>query len=331
MKRLLLSLTLTIYFFTSNAQPLPDCSECSKRKLTESDIESLDYNSLYMLRNEIYARKGYSFSIDFLNDYFNSYPWYKPSTDNKEIRLDDVESKNIEFLGLHMMNEVNKKPYVENKNYTPLTNNDIERLFPKEKRKEMGIRPSIFQTYRFEDKSGEYLWILSERPYKHAENDKQAFNDDLKAIKYRIIADSNSTELIRLEEISDKIKEQEDAFLYSNEADISFWTRYTYIDDLDDDGLLEQIITTGTTQVTGYNDNRINIYIFSKNMKTGIQIYNCTAESGLYVTVDRGFYTLPSKIKDSIILQMDAMLIDGLCFLPKEWKNKMSKGMLNIK
>jgi len=50
----------------------------SYRLVEESDLGPLSLRDLEIMRNEIYARKGWIFARADLNGYFNSQPWYRP-------------------------------------------------------------------------------------------------------------------------------------------------------------------------------------------------------------------------------------------------------------
>lgn len=52
---------------------------------------------LRILRNEIFARKGYVFKDSILNNYFLKKEWYKPDK-NSEVVLSDIEKENIELI-----------------------------------------------------------------------------------------------------------------------------------------------------------------------------------------------------------------------------------------
>ena len=47
--------------------------------LTDSDLAGLSKSELKLARNEIYARHGYIFDTQYLQDYFNSRSWYRPN------------------------------------------------------------------------------------------------------------------------------------------------------------------------------------------------------------------------------------------------------------
>lgn len=57
-----------------------------------------DKEMLRLMRNEIFARKGYVFNDAALDKYFRSLPWYKPGKDNSKITLSAIESLNVEYL-----------------------------------------------------------------------------------------------------------------------------------------------------------------------------------------------------------------------------------------
>lgn len=50
------------------------------------------------MRNEIYARHGYVFSDEKLQDFFQSLPWYQPITDNSKVQLSPLEVFNIQII-----------------------------------------------------------------------------------------------------------------------------------------------------------------------------------------------------------------------------------------
>jgi hypothetical protein len=50
------------------------------------------------MRNEIYARHGYIFKTFFMSEYFNSWNWYKPTLDNVNNKLTELEKDNIKLI-----------------------------------------------------------------------------------------------------------------------------------------------------------------------------------------------------------------------------------------
>ena len=60
-----------------------------------------DRSLAQMIINELYARHGYIFKSEDLNDYFGSKSWYAPKTNDMqaiESDLNGMERVNLEFL-----------------------------------------------------------------------------------------------------------------------------------------------------------------------------------------------------------------------------------------
>ncbi len=70
-----------------------------QRRLELWRLILLDYPRLRLLRNEIYAQHGRTFSSADLFSYFTSQSWYKPDPGFTEASLTAVEKGNIEALG----------------------------------------------------------------------------------------------------------------------------------------------------------------------------------------------------------------------------------------
>ena len=51
-----------------------------------------------IIRNEIYARHGYVFNSADLKNYFSKQPWYKPLNNNAAVKLNAIETLNVELL-----------------------------------------------------------------------------------------------------------------------------------------------------------------------------------------------------------------------------------------
>lgn len=90
------------------------CADSDQRELTEEDVTTLedlqveglpaDKGIIQMVINEMYARRGYQFEDQTIQDYFNSKTWYQEiaekTTDMNAIyeSMTDVEKANVEFL-----------------------------------------------------------------------------------------------------------------------------------------------------------------------------------------------------------------------------------------
>ena len=76
----------------------PDSSE---QGLSESDIEALSDEDLRCAINELYARHGYIFNDETLNEYYAQFDWYDPQVAADDFSMDlfnEVETENIELL-----------------------------------------------------------------------------------------------------------------------------------------------------------------------------------------------------------------------------------------
>ncbi|MCM1988894.1 YARHG domain-containing protein [Oceanirhabdus seepicola] len=66
--------------------------------IDDSYLEKLSLAELSLLRNAIYASKGYDFSTKYLKDYFSKYTWYEPRGKEVEDKFSEVDSNNIERI-----------------------------------------------------------------------------------------------------------------------------------------------------------------------------------------------------------------------------------------
>jgi hypothetical protein len=66
--------------------------------LTEDKLEGLSLLELRILREEFYARHGKKFDAPGIRDYFNWRDWYKPAKNQKTVKLNVTEQKNVDLL-----------------------------------------------------------------------------------------------------------------------------------------------------------------------------------------------------------------------------------------
>lgn len=72
--------------------------EASQRLLRSEDVENMTKEGLEMMRNEIFARHGYSFSKKHLRQHFEMTDWYVPNTTSVQATLSNIEKKNITLI-----------------------------------------------------------------------------------------------------------------------------------------------------------------------------------------------------------------------------------------
>lgn len=120
-----------------------------------------------------------------------------------------------------------------------LTAKQVAKVFSSSIREELGINFPIFRVYKNADKTGQYYCVLTESR-DSINNTKNAFhntfNHNIKAINLKF----DNGEFTKIWEIND--------FIIPNlhgEESIWFWTKYVQFSDLDNDGLIDPIITYG--------------------------------------------------------------------------------------
>lgn len=71
-----------------------DFPEASQRLLTEKDMENRYAQELRVMRNEIYARRGYAFKLKDMRNFFEDKTWYMPIYDDVRNDMTDIEKQN---------------------------------------------------------------------------------------------------------------------------------------------------------------------------------------------------------------------------------------------
>jgi YARHG domain len=78
---------------------LPGDMELFENKtISEQMLRGLSLHELRLLRNEIYARHGRMFRAPWLDQYFNSQPWYLPNDSFKDEELSGKDKQNVETI-----------------------------------------------------------------------------------------------------------------------------------------------------------------------------------------------------------------------------------------
>lgn len=72
--------------------------ESATRVYDVSELESLSTHDLFVARNEIYARHGYTFETGELSEYFSSKSWYHPSEVFNEGDISEIERQNVSTI-----------------------------------------------------------------------------------------------------------------------------------------------------------------------------------------------------------------------------------------
>ncbi len=293
-----------------------NCSTCSTKIIESSELDNIEIYNLRLLKNEIYARKGFVFSNKDFKIYFKKQTWYKPKNNNKSIQLSEFETRNVTTIS-QRISEISQFISVEeNSKYRTLSDEKTAEIFTEKKRQELKILSNIWKVYDYKDKTGNYYLVLTEDKYD--ENIGNRDNISIKAINYKI---ENQT--------WKKTFETND-FKENHETGIWFWTRYIYVEDFDNDGIVEPILFYGTNASNAYDDGRIKILIYHKGKKIGIRIQNGILDDERNFTVDKEFYLLPKTIQEKVLQQMNALVENNHSILPYGWQEAMKKKKLFI-
>jgi len=66
--------------------------------LKEEQLKGLNFNDLRLMRSEFFARHGKKFTIPGYRQYFEWQDWYKPLKDQKKVKLNAIEEKNVKLI-----------------------------------------------------------------------------------------------------------------------------------------------------------------------------------------------------------------------------------------
>lgn len=69
-----------------------------EREMTYDDVEGKSAEELRLMRNYIFARRGYIFESEDLKEYFEQFSWYVPLYYDVTPRLSDIEKFNVNFI-----------------------------------------------------------------------------------------------------------------------------------------------------------------------------------------------------------------------------------------
>lgn len=69
-----------------------------EREITYDDVEGKSAEELRLMRNYIFARRGYIFESEDLKEYFEQFSWYVPLYYDVTPRLSDIEKYNVNFI-----------------------------------------------------------------------------------------------------------------------------------------------------------------------------------------------------------------------------------------
>jgi|GEM_PF-6253385 len=86
---------------SNNSISLPKGFQYSNEYITNNTLNSLDEMKIGIIRNEIYARNGYIFNDQIINNYFKNMDWYVPNPDYSDDMLNDIEKGNLAIINYY--------------------------------------------------------------------------------------------------------------------------------------------------------------------------------------------------------------------------------------
>jgi len=66
--------------------------------LTDDKLKGLTLMELRIIRNEFWARRGLKFGLPGVRQYFDWRDWYKPLRDQRKVKLNDIETANVNLI-----------------------------------------------------------------------------------------------------------------------------------------------------------------------------------------------------------------------------------------
>jgi hypothetical protein len=194
-----------------------------------------------------------------------------------------------------------------------LETDEIADLLTPEVKEQFGIRFEVFRVYRFDDESGEYFLVLTEKTPMNVS--EEIMNDSIQAFMIRKVHGKLELKWKARDFIGDNA--------VSEEFSIWFWTRFFEFEDYDADGFVDPILIYGTNGLNGTSDGRIKILVYYMDKKFGVRHQNGTLDFERRTTVDKGFYDLPEEIQSRVRQIMIQITEKDFGIFPRGWKEAM--------
>lgn len=281
--------------------------------IDKNDIEHMSIPELYLMKETIYAKHNYSFKSDSSRIYFSQFDWYSPNHRNSLVVLSDQEELTIAKLNDRIESILYEKAYLPEHLTDKNRNEQFKNITLKEKGHIGLFTYTIKNVFKYNDREGDHIIFLGESPYNpfSLKQDRAIFNNVVKAVYCK--AEGNY--LMKRIEIEDLIDPKSSLF------DIRFMPQYIFLDDIDQDGLTDPIITYTSMGKDGYENGwtRINL-IHKKNIIT-ISIQNSTKKEKRLLSVSSRFHILPRTIKRKLIDLVETLKKDKICTLDNNWRD----------
>ena len=197
-----------------------------------------------------------------------------------------------------------------------LSEKEVNSIFTKRLKKQLGIEYPIYQAYAHKDSLGLQYLLLTDHYIQGKDKNDRTYN----AIKaFQLYA--KDKEFKKRSTLKDEIDKDW-------EVAISFWNEYSELADFDKDGYNDLILTYGTLGPDGYADGRIKIMIYHNRTRATIRHQN-SEYGGRLTKISSKFYMLPKSIQKAAIAKMKLLEQNHATF-PKGWEKKMSEKATRI-
>lgn len=312
----ILKLFLSIFIFTNVLIYSQDKQDQTSPWIDRYDMEQMSIPELYRLKETIYAKHNYSFSSDSSRIYFSQFDWYSPTLRNSLIEISESEELTIAKINDRIESLLYEKVYTPQTLSVQSRIDKYSNLTLKEKGHIGLFSYSIKNVFEYNDKAGQHFIFLGESPYNpfSQQQDRAIFNNVIKAV-YCTAEDGYLTKKIEIEDLINP---------YSSIFDIRFMPQYISLEDIDQDGYVDPIITYSTMGKDGYRNGRTKISLIYKRNIISIDIQNSDNKEDRLLNITTRFHLLPYKIKQRLIDLVLQIEKDGVYQLPDSWETEFN-------
>ncbi len=208
----------------------------------------------------------------------------------------------IAWLAPHILRAQQIRPSSE-----ILSENQVTSIFNDSIKKAFKIDFPIFRVYKYVDRSGQYLCVLTETidsTFINDEHQNDTLHHSIRAVALKVDAGRYS----KVWELSDFVLRQN-----PKEHSIWFWTRFFSFEDFDNDGIVEPVIVYGSRTGDDLDGPRVKIMVYYGGQKVAIRHKDSDLDAGRSTVFDKSYSSLPKKIQVAIDARMKLMDKMGVC------------------
>lgn len=286
----------------------------SREIIRDSYLNKLGPLELFLLNEDIYARRGLIFKEDKFKTYYSNQSKYSPSIKNiNDIILNSLEEENINKINRRLEIVDNIIISEKNSNYKKLTKAEIDYIFTEKYKRTLNISFNIVAVYPYFDITGNYYLLLMENIHEQPKGKEHSR-------KIRMLNSVRDGQYaLTGYELNDMIDKDND------DTDIKFLPEYIYMEDFDKDNIIEPIIVYATSTNGDYSMGIVKIFVYKNKRSSAIRITNDKGGKNNMIQIDRSFYDLAPIIQEKVIEQMKRLDTDKISKFPMGWEQAMRK------